>query len=185
MIRWNKIMECEQKRFEEMSESDRFIYFLLLQFGSPYGWGEENPRASDCSGAVCMALYAATGLLIRTTADDLFNRVFTRVNPRKGDIRAVFYRTKKTKQHGDRTAFAGSVVHIAGILDDGVILNSQEPHAEVRKLSDVSDSFLRQGHEVFIRGLDRTALEKMARDGKSRYGLDTTFKEYFEVRTDL
>jgi hypothetical protein len=51
-----------------MSEQDKFIYFLLLQFGSPYGWGKENPESSDCSGAVCLALYAATGLLIRTTA---------------------------------------------------------------------------------------------------------------------
>lgn len=185
MIKWDKLIENEKKQFEGMSEADKFIYFLLLQFGSPYGWGEENPRTSDCSGAVCMALYAATGLLIRTTADDLFHRVFTRLNPRKGDIRAVFYRTVKTKQHGDRTAYAGSIVHIAGILDDGVILNSQEPHAMVRKLSDVSDSFQRQGHEVLIRGLDRAALEKLAKEGKTRYGIDSTFKDYFEMRNEI
>jgi murein DD-endopeptidase len=182
MIKWDRLMKNEKKQFEKMNEADRFIYFLLLQFGSPYGWGEENPQASDCSGAVCMALYAATGLLIRTTADDLLRRVFTRVNPRKGDIRAVFYVTKKTKQHGDRTAYAGTAVHVAGILEDGIILNSQEPKAEIRKLSDVSDSFQRQGHDVLIRGLNRTALEKLAKEGKTRYGIDSIFKDYFEMR---
>jgi murein DD-endopeptidase len=89
-IKWNSLMENERRQFEKMSEHDKFVYFLLLQFGSPYGWGKESPAASDCSGAVCMALFAATGLLIRTTADDLLKRVFTKVNPRQGDIRAVY-----------------------------------------------------------------------------------------------
>jgi murein DD-endopeptidase len=181
MIKWNKVMECEQKQFKGMSEADRFVYFLLLQYGSPYGWGKENPIASDCSGAVCMALYAATGLLIRTTADDLLKRVFTRPNPRKGDIRAVFYATKKDKKHGDRYAAAGTVVHVAGIVDDGVILNSQEPYAQLRRIPDVSDWFQRQGHDVFVRGLDRAALERLAKEGKTTYGLDKEFATYFEV----
>ncbi len=184
IIKWDSLVENEKKQFEKMSEADKFVYFLLLQFGSPYGWGEENPEASDCSGAVCMALYAATGLFIRTTADDLLKRVFTKANPRKGDIRAVFYVTKKTKQHGDRTAYAGTVVHVAGIVDDGVILNSQEPKAEIRRMSDVSDSFQRQGHEVIIRGMDRTALERLANEGKTRYGIDSVFSNYFVMNKE-
>jgi murein DD-endopeptidase len=181
MIKWERLIENEKRQFENMSEADRFIYFLLLQYGSPYGWGEENPIASDCSGAVCMALYAATGLLIRTTADDLFRRVFTRPNPRKGDIRAVFYVTGKNKKHGDRLAAAGSAVHVAGILEDGVILNSQEPFAQVRRITDVFDWFQSRGHEVYIRGLDRTALERLAHEGKTRYGLDKDFSHYFGI----
>ena len=93
MIKWNNLMENEKRQFEGMNESDRFAYFLLLQFGSPYGWGNENPERSDCSGAICMALFAATGFLIRTTADDLMKRVFTKTDPQGGDIRAVFYIT--------------------------------------------------------------------------------------------
>jgi murein DD-endopeptidase len=62
-IRWDRIIENEKEQFEKMSEQDKFIYFLLLQFGSPYGWGKENPEASDCSGTVCLALYTATGPL--------------------------------------------------------------------------------------------------------------------------
>jgi murein DD-endopeptidase len=179
-IKWNALMEIEKKQFEKMSELDRFIYFLLLQFGSPYSWGKENPEGSDCSGAVCLALYAATGLLIRTTADGLLKQVFTKINPRAGDIRAVFYITKKDKKHGDGYAASGTATHVAGILEDGVILNSQEPYAKVRRITDVSDWFQKSGHEVVVRGLDRAALERLAQEGKSRYGLDAEFSRYFD-----
>jgi murein DD-endopeptidase len=183
-IKWNAVMENERKQFGGMNEADKFVYFLLLQFGSPYGWGKENPESSDCSGAVCLALYAATGLLIRTTADDLYRRVFTKTNPRATDIRAVFYLTKKDKQHGDRAAMAGSVVHVAGLVGDGVILNSQEPYAKVRRMADVSDWFQRNGHEAAVRGLDREALAKLAAEGKTRHELDKEFSQYFEMKNE-
>ena len=180
-IKWNNLMENEKKQFDKMTEHDKFVYFLLLQFGSPYGWGNENPEMSDCSGAVCMALFAATGLLIRTTADDLLKRVFTKTNPRQGDIRAVFYVTRKNKKHGDRMVAAGTAMHIAGFVDDGVILNSQEPYARVRRINEVSDWYFREGHEVHVRGLDREALAKLAREGKTNYGLDPEFHRYFDM----
>jgi murein DD-endopeptidase len=163
-----------------MNETDRFIYFLLLQFGSPYSWGRENPEGSDCSGAVCLALYAATGLLIRTTADGLYRQVFTKINPRPQDIRAVFYITKNDKRHGDGRAAPGTATHVAGILDDGIILNSQEPGARLRRISDVSDWFQKSGHEVVVRGLDRAALERLAMEGKTRHGLDGELNRYFD-----
>ena len=181
MIKWDELMRNEKLQFEKMSEHDKYVYFLLLQFGSPYGWGAENPIASDCSGAVCMALYAATGLLIRTTADDLLKRVFTKVNPRGGDIRAIFYVTRKDKKHGDRWVAAGTATHIAGILEDGIILNSQEPYAKVRNIMEVSNWFQRQDHDVLVRGLDRAALERLAREGKTVFGLDAEFRRFFNL----
>ena len=180
-IKWENLMTNERQQFEKMNESDKFIYFLMLQFGSPYGWGEENPVSSDCSGAVCMALFAATGLLIRTTADDLLKRIFTKVNPRQGDIRAVFYVTRKDKKHGDRYVSAGTVTHVAGILEDGIILNSQEPFAKVRRIDDVSRDFQREGYDIIVRGLDREALARLAADGKTVYELDAEFKNFFDV----
>ena len=178
-IRWENLMENEKKQFEKMNETDKFIYFLLLQFGSPYGWGKENPESADCSGAVCMALYAATGLLIRTTADDLYKRVFTRINPRAADIRAVFFLAKKQQKHGDRTVAPGTAVHVAAFVDDGVILNSQEPYAKVRRINEVSDWYQRNGYDVAVRGLDREALAKLA--GNAVYDLDADFKHYFDL----
>ena len=180
-INWAILMENEKAQFEKMNEHDRFVYFLLLQFGSPYGWGAENPIKSDCSGAVCMALFAATGFLIRTTADDLLKRVFTKVNPQAGEIRAIFYTTKKDKKHGDRWVAAGTCTHIAGIVENGIIMNSQEPFAKVRNISEVSNWFQREGHDVLVRGLDRSALEKLAREGKTLYGLDAEFNRFFSV----
>ena len=138
-------------------------------------------RDEDCSGAVCMALYAATGLLIRTTADDLLKRVFTKVNARQGEIRAVFYVTKKDRKHGDMYVSAGTATHVAGFIEDGVLLNSQEPYARVRLITDISDSFQRQGYDVCVRGLDREALARLAKEGKTVYGLDKEFEHYFDV----
>ena len=130
-----------------------------------------------------MALFAATGLLIRTTADDLFKRVFIKTNPRQGDIRAVFYVTKKNTKHGDRMVAAGTATHIAGFVDDGVIFNSQAPYAKVRRINEVSDWYFREGHEIYVRGLDREALIRLARERKMVYDLDSEFHRYFEVGT--
>ena len=180
-IKWDKLMENERRQFEGMNELNKFIYFLLLQFGSPYGWGKENPVSSDCSGAVCMALYAATGHLIRTTADDLYRRVFTELYPKPEQIRAMFYITKKNQKHGDRLVAAGTATHIAGILENGIILNSQEPHAKVRQIVDVSNWYQQNGYEVAVRGLNREALARIAREKKTVYDLDPEFKQFFIV----
>ena len=179
-IKWNALSECEKRKFEKMNEPERFVYFLLKLFGSPYGWGKETPETSDCSGAVCMALFVATGLLIRTTADDLYKRIFTVTNPKPDQIRAVFFLAKKNQNHGDRMVAAGTATHIAGILEDGIIFNSQEPYAKVRKIIDVSDWYQRNGYEVAVRGLNREALLKLATDGKTVYDLDPDFWNYFE-----
>jgi murein DD-endopeptidase len=167
-IKWQTVFENEKRQFEGMTEQDKFIYFLLLQLGSPYGWGKENPEASDCSGAVCLALYAATGLLIRTTADDLYRRVFTKVNPRPTDIRAVFFVEGKT----------GRAIHTAGLVDDSTVLNSQEPGARIRNLGDISGWFWERGSSMAVRGLDRAALERLAGEG-AQYGLDGEWGAYF------
>jgi murein DD-endopeptidase len=169
-IKWDKVFENEKRQFEGMNEAERFVYFLLLQFGSPYGWGKENPESSDCSGAVCLALYAATGLLIRTTADDLYKRVFTAKSPHRSMIRAAFFVEEKT----------GKAVHTAGLVDDGVVLNSQEPGARVRTLTDMAVWFRDRGSSMAVRGLNREALENSAKGGKTRYSLDPEWGCYFE-----
>ena len=179
-IKWDALMANEKRQFEKMTQNEKFVYFLLLQFGSPYGWGQETPEASDCSGAVCMALYAATGFLVRTTADDLYRRVFTKTDPRNGDIKAVFFITRKEQGHGDRTVAAWTATHVAGLVDDGVVYNSQEPYGKLRSLKDLTDIYQRKGYEVMIRGLDLAALARLAADGKTVYGLDPEFSRYFD-----
>jgi murein DD-endopeptidase len=170
-IKWDRLFRHEKKQFMKMTEAEKFAYFLLLQYGSPYSWGKENPEGSDCSGAVCMALYAATGLLIRTTADDLYRRVFTVQHPDRDIIRAAFFIEGKT----------GKAIHTAGLVDDGVVMNSQEPGARIRNLGDISGWFWERGSSTAVRGLDREALAKLAGEGKTRYGLDNEFSRYFDV----
>jgi murein DD-endopeptidase len=174
-INWDKLFQNEQTQFERMTVQQKFQYFLLLQFGSPYGWGKENPAASDCSGAVCLALYAATGYLVRTTADDLYERYFTIQNPTEAMIRAAFWITQKAQNHGDRSVPAGTATHIAGVVGRGVVLSSEEPYAVVSTVPLVPPG----GRIVTIRGLNTEYLA--ARSGKDVYDLDHVFKEYFEV----
>jgi murein DD-endopeptidase len=179
-INWDMVFGNEKKQFERMTEAEKFVYFLLLQYNSPYGWGKENPESSDCSGAVCLALYAATGLLIRTTADDLYRRVFTVRNPGTKTIRAAFFITGKDTAHGERTARAGTATHVSGMVDDDVILNSVEPGARVQGLAEFSKWFKARGSSTEVRGLDRGALAKLANDSNVQYGLDAELSRYID-----
>jgi murein DD-endopeptidase len=173
-IRWDKIFKTEQEQFERMTIPQKFQYFLLLQWGSPYGWGKENPVESDCSGAVCLALYAATGMLVRTTADELYKRYFTIENPTDKMIRAAFWITQKEQRHGDRTVPAGTATHIAGVVGRGAVLSSEEPYAVVSTIPAVPPG----GRIVTVRGLNMEYLA--ARSGRDVYDLDPVFGDYFE-----
>jgi murein DD-endopeptidase len=168
-LNWVNIFENEKKQFDGMTEAEKFAYFLLLQYNSPYGWGKENPESSDCSGAVCLALLAATGHFIRITADDLYRRVFTVKNPAAGTIKAAFFIDKKT----------GKAVHCSGFVDEDVVLNSQEGGAKVRPFNGVSAWFFNRNAVTAVRGLDRNALEKLARAG-ARYDADKELEKYVQ-----
>jgi murein DD-endopeptidase len=67
---------------------------------------------------------------------------------------------------------------VAGLVDEGVILNSQEPGARVRALADISAWFGEQGCETLVRGLDKQALKNLAAAG-NRYGIDAEMSRYF------
>jgi murein DD-endopeptidase len=150
-----------------MSEAQRFAYFLLMQYNSPYGWGKENPEASDCSGAVCLALLASTGYLIRVTADDLYRKVFTVKNPAKDSIRVAFFVDRKTKK----------AVHCSGFVDSDIVLNSQEGGARVKSYSGIASWFWNNGATSEVRGLDKAALKRLSDDG-ARYDLDKELLKY-------
>jgi murein DD-endopeptidase len=167
-IKWDALFKNEQRQFGKMSEAEKYIYALLLQYGSPYKWGQENPEGADCSGTVCLALFMATGLLIRTTADDLYKRFFTVKEPRAGSIRAAFFIDGKT----------GKADHVAGLVGEGAALNAQEPGARVKTVKDLSDWFWQRGHSTAIRGLERKAFEQLAVK-ENQYGLDGQLSLYF------
>ncbi|MCL2444413.1 MAG: peptidoglycan endopeptidase, partial [Treponema sp.] len=85
-------------------------------------------------------------------------------------------------KHGDRTVAAGTATHICGFVDDSVVLNSEQPTAKVRYIMNVSNWFQKEGYETVVRGLDRSALERLAKEGKTVYELDKEFHDFFNVR---
>ena len=107
LLHWQALMGNEKQQCLKMSEKEKFVYFLLLQYRSPYGWGKENPVTADCSGSVCLALMMATGFSIRTTADGLLKKFFTIRNPGKDLLQAAFFITRTDKRHGSRIAKKG------------------------------------------------------------------------------
>jgi murein DD-endopeptidase len=46
----------------------------------------------------------------------------------------------------------------------------------------VSDWYQRNGYDIHIRGLDRSVLEWLAKEGKTVYGLDKEFHDFFDVK---
>lgn len=185
MIKWEKIFEVEKEQYGKMTEQEKFIYFLLLQYRSPYLWGKELPGGADCSGSVCLALAAATGKIVRTTADELFKKYFTIRNPGVSDIQAVFFVAQNDRQHGDRVLRTGEVGHIAGIISEGVVMNVVEPKADIRMVSSLRNSYALRGYDMAIRGLDRKVFVAAADAGTDLFGLDAEFADYIVTVKDL
>ncbi len=181
MIKWEKIFEVEKEQYEKMTEQEKFIYFLLLQYRSPYLWGKELPGGADCSGSVCLALAAATGKIIRTTADELYRKFFTIRNPDVSDIQAVFFIAQNDRSHGDRILRTGEVGHITGVISEGIVMNVVEPKADIRQIASLRNSYALRGYDMAIRGLDRKAFVAAADAGTDLFGLDAEFAEYIDT----
>ncbi len=181
MIDWNGLFSVEKAQFETMTKKEKYVYFLLLQYRTPYLWGKETPAGSDCSGAVCLALAAATGRVIRTTAEGLYKKFFTKTRVDIDDLQAAFFITRYDRSHGDRTARRGEVVHVAGLIHEGVVMNVVEPKADIRLVSSLRHSYDLMGCDLVIRGLDLEALEKAADEGTDLFGLDGDFASFFKT----
>jgi murein DD-endopeptidase len=117
--------------------------------------------------------------LIRTTADDLYKRVFN-VRGATSGIRAAFFVAEDSRKHDGSDVKAGTAIHVAGLLDNDVILNSQDGGARVRSLPEIIRWFAGRWCRTEIRGLDKNALEKLAREGKTLYDLDKELSKYIE-----
>ena len=183
-INWKKLFEVEQEQFSRMCERDKYVYFLLLQFRTPYLWGKELPTGADCSGADCLALAAATGKVIRTTANELYRKFFTKRNPEVNDIQAVFFISQHDRKHGERVLRAGEVGHVAGVIAEGAVMNMSAPLSDIRLMVSIRNSYSLIGYDMVIRGLDRQALEESAEAGEDLFGLDAEFADYIEMEKE-
>jgi murein DD-endopeptidase len=179
-LNWQKLAEINKKRFENGDERERFATTLLQFVGTPYRWGNEVPEGSDCSGAICFALAASTGLARRLTAESLFRTVFTVQGPAIRGIAAVFFVASREKKEGGKTIPAGAINHVAGIVAEGIAVNMSEPKGSLREISDLKRVYDRFGYDLVMRGLNREAWTRIAYPVQSAKEFDPEFQPYFE-----
>lgn len=176
--------EYDKKFVKNLSENQKYCYFLGRMQFLKYELGKENLHQTDCSGSVCLALLLSTGCSIRVTADALYKNYFTVKNPEKDDIKAAFFITLYDRKLGTRLYKEDEVCHVAGICGTDVVLNCVEPYSVLRSLSDMKPFYQANDYKVVVRGLNREALEKASKEGKDLFGADPEFMEYKRIITE-
>ena len=175
-LRMRLMLEAEKEIVEGLTEAERYRYFLGRMQFLKYESGKENLLSSDCSGSVCLALLLATGCAIRVTADALFKKYFIKKNPEKDDIQAAFFVTLYDRKLGSRLYKENEVCHVAGVCGRDVVLNCVAPYSELRSLSDMKPYYQANDYRVFVRGLDREALQKASNDNVDLFGADYEYE---------
>lgn len=121
LLQWHAIIEAEKTKCSRLTDGEKFIYFLLLQYRNPYGWGKENLKTADCSGSVCLAIMMSTGCLVRTTSNGLLQKFFTNKKPQEDDIQVAFFVAQTDRRHENKIAYKGDAIHVAGCVGQGVL----------------------------------------------------------------
>lgn len=176
--------EYDKKFVKNLSENQKFCYFLGRMQFLKYESGKENFRESDCSGSVCLALLLATGCSIRVTADTLYKKYFTKKNPEKDDIKVAFFVTLYDRKLGERLYKENECCHVAGICGNDVVLNCVEPYSVLRSITDMRPFYHANDYKIVIRGLNREALQKASDEEKDLFGADPQFMEYKKMITE-
>ena len=113
---------------EGLDEAAKFRAYALEMLEGEYVWGEETVFGADCSGTVCLPLMLL-GYAIRTTADDLYRKVFTeeigekeKKDPSK--IMAVFYLTNTPEVMQERQLPEGYARHVTPVVGEWVVIDA-------------------------------------------------------------
>lgn len=180
-LKMRLMLEAEKEIVKDLSESERYRYFLGRMQFIKYESGKENLIESDCSGSVCLALLLATGCFIRLTSDELFKKIFTVKNPSKDDIQAAFFITNYDRKIGQRIYKEGECAHVAGICGIDVVLNCVSPVSVLRSLSDMRPFYNAMDYAVYVRGLNRDELQKASDSGNYLFGADYEYKNIYKA----
>ena len=178
------MLEAEKELTEDLTEVQRYQYYLGRMQFLHYVSGKENLLEADCSGSVCLALLLATGCGIRVTADTLYKKFFTKKNPDKSDIQAVFFISNYDRKLGNRLYHEGECAHVAGLAGTDVVLNCVEPYAVLRSVSDMRPVYNAMDYTVVVRGLDRKALQKASDERSDLFGADYEFLQFQKAITE-
>ena len=173
-VRWVRLAEAQRSRFVGMCERERFAYFLALQYGCEAGGG------ADGAEQVAVALCAATGLVVRSSADGLMKEVFTERNPGEGSIQAAFFVTRKDRCEAKRIARKGTATHVAGVVGRGVVVSFERPRAAFRTLDELWTLCELWDYSLSVRGLDMGALARRAEATGGLGEVEARLAEYFE-----
>ncbi|WP_435974827.1 C40 family peptidase [Streptomyces sp. Qhu_M48] len=93
-------------------EAEKAIAYATAQIGKPYGWGDEGPRAYDCSG-LTQSAWASAGRPIPRTSQEQW-RLLPRV-----DI--------KDMKPGDLIVYFKDASHIGMYVGKGTIVHAPRP----------------------------------------------------------
>jgi len=167
-VNWPALSEILKDRYENVlvTNARKFRFWASLMMEADYQLGKENLLATDCSGTVCLPLYAM-GYNIRITAQELFDTVFKqRVSyVTMKNVHALFF------QKSD-----GRITHVAPFVGPDVCLNAGDP-VSLRTSSYLIQWF--EGHEhaeALCRELDWDVAEDMSRTGQHAWDIDPMLK---------
>jgi hypothetical protein len=177
-LQWLEIAKAEEQKLNEATKAEQFRFFALKLVDAPYGWGKENLFQTDCSGTLSFPLYMM-GYDIRVTADYFFKHVFTKpiltVDELVDvdDIMAVFYVTKKERQHGDRVVPVGTATHVTPVVGQYVVLHAGDP-VSLNTAKTIRTWY--PNHDAVWRKIDWKKADKMHKSGQYAWDVDPVLK---------
>ena len=175
----------EQQEYDRLQKADQytlFRIFALRYYNAPYDWGKEWLLGVDCSGTLCGPLLKM-GYLIRTTATDLYKRLFTIpvVGHHDEHIAALFVVTTEPTPHGDRTLPAGGVTHVMPFVGENVVLDaSWKDKVRLRSLTDVFTRYKTSTTILAVRALNWRLLRELHENRSMAFGIDDELLEFID-----
>lgn len=172
-VDWMEYGLVEETKVKTLGNAGRFRKFALDLLDAPYLWGGENMLGTDCSGSVCFPLLCM-GYRIRTTADELYRKIFTQYVSNELDlekIMAVFYVTKEDRDHGNRKVKKGTAIHVTPVVGKYVVLNAGNP-VILSTAKQIRLWYEDQNCKAVWREIDMESLVYHDKEGDMLFGVD-------------
>lgn len=102
-----------KSKLERVKQASKYRLYALTYAESPYGWGQENLGATDCSGLLCGPLLFM-GFNIRINADGLMRRLFVdEISSEENTVDAIFFINE-----------VGTATHCGIFMSDDVVMHA-------------------------------------------------------------
>lgn len=133
-----------KSKLERVKQASKYRLYALTYAESPYGWGQENLGATDCSGLLCGPLLFM-GFNIRINADGLMRKLFTNeITSEENTVDVIFFI--------DRVGTAG---HCGIFMADSVIMHaSGDRGVTFDSIEDLIDEYEQKGYRPITRSID-------------------------------